>query len=96
MEFVQIIEFNSSRIDEVEALAEKFRAGDNSATSAPAAMMCADRDNPNRYMVIVEFPDYDTAMANSNRPEVGEFAKAMGELCDGPPKFHNLDLARRM
>jgi hypothetical protein len=31
-------------------------------------------------------------MENSSRPEVGQFAEALQKLCDGPPKFHNLDV----
>lgn len=98
MEFVQIVEFTTSRIDDVRARAEKFRegAGSQGATNPPRVMMCADRDNPNRFMVIAEFADYETAMENSNRPEVNEFANDMAALCDGPPTFHNLDVAERM
>jgi len=35
-------------------------------------------------------------MENSNRPETGEFAAQMAKLCDGPPKFYNLDVDRVM
>jgi hypothetical protein len=31
-------------------------------------------------------------MENSNRPEVGEYAARLAKLCDGPPKFYNLDV----
>lgn len=31
-------------------------------------------------------------MANSSRPETTEFAQAMAALCDGPPRFYNLDV----
>jgi hypothetical protein len=50
-----------------------------------------DRDNPNAFMVIAEFESYETAMENSNKPEVGEFAKRMGELTDGPTTYGNYD-----
>lgn len=98
MEFVQIVEFTTSRIDEVRALAEKFRAGPGSegSTNAPRVMLCGNRDIPNRYMVVAEFADYETAMANSSRPEVSAFAQDMAALCDGPPTFYNLDVAERM
>jgi hypothetical protein len=31
-------------------------------------------------------------MENSNRPETSQFAEQMQKLCDGPPKFYNLDV----
>jgi hypothetical protein len=89
--FVQIIEFTTSRPDEVKALGEEYRAtrGDSPVVRGT---FTADRDRPNTYLNIVEFPSYEAAMANSNDPATGEFAKKMMVLCDGPPKFYNLDL----
>jgi hypothetical protein len=89
--FVQIIEFTTSRIDEVRALGEEIRG------QAPSGMVArgnftADRDNPNRYLNIIEFESYESAMENSNRPETSAFAARMAELCDGPPTFRNLDV----
>ena len=52
----------------------------------------ADRDRPNYYLNIVEFDSQEAAMENSRRPEVGEFAARMANLCDSPPKFYNLDV----
>jgi len=89
--FVQIIQFTTSRIDEVKALGEELRAsGDTSQVLR--ATFTADRDRPNTYLNIVEFESYDAAMQNSARPETGAFASKMAELCDGPPSFLNLDI----
>jgi hypothetical protein len=33
-------------------------------------------------------------MENSNRPDTSEFAAKMAKLCDGPPKYYNLDVIR--
>lgn len=92
--FVQIIEFTTSRIDEVKALSEEYRntritAGDG--TPPVRGTVAADRDRPNTYLNIVEFTSYEDAMANSNDPRTSEFAEKMMKLCDGPPKFYNLD-----
>ena len=98
MEFVQIVEFSTSRIDEVRKLSDEFQAQMGSQPGGPAsgAVITADRDNPGRYLVIAQFPSYEEAMANSNRPEVSAFAQAMAELCDGPPTFRNLDVIDRL
>ena len=89
--FVQIIEFKTSRFDELQKLADDYdlNAGDNTALRVN---ICEDRDNPGTFFNIVEFDSYDSAMKNSQRPEVGQFAEQMQKLCDAPPKFYNLDV----
>jgi hypothetical protein len=93
--FVQIIEYRTSKPDEIKTLNEEFRKTREAADegTAPArGMTCADRDNPGRYFTIVEFESYDAAMDNSKRADTSEFAAKMMELTDGPPTFYNLDL----
>ncbi|MCA1842427.1 MAG: hypothetical protein LC792_04420 [Actinobacteria bacterium] len=93
MEFVQIVEFNTSRIDEMKDLGRKYEeAGGGGA----GVMICRDRDNEGRYFIIASFDDYDTAMKNSEDPKTQELASKMQELADGPPTFYNLDLLERM
>jgi hypothetical protein len=62
--------------------------------TAYRATLTADRDLPNTYVQIVEFPSYQEAMTNSGLPETGEFAEKLAGLCDGPPVFRNLDVRR--
>jgi hypothetical protein len=89
--FVQIIEFTTSRPEEVKALSEDYRAnrGDSRVVRGT---FTADKDRPNTYLNIVEFPSYDAAMENSKHPATAEFAEKMMVLCDGPAKFYNLDV----
>ncbi|GAB3590272.1 hypothetical protein GCM10027446_04630 [Angustibacter peucedani] len=93
--FVQIIEYDSSRPDEIREMSERFRE-EHTGPPGPEApqriTVVADRDRPNHYMTIVEFGSYELAMQNSEDPQTGEFAAKMAELCDGPPTFHNLDV----
>lgn len=94
--FVQIIEFRTSRIDELRALGEDMRArreaeGDKSG-GPRRALFTEDRDRPGHYLNIVEFESYEAAMANSNHPETQQFARTMAELVDGPPTFYNLEV----
>ena len=92
--FIQIIEMQTSRFDEVEALGKEIRARlDDGSPSRPLrGTTTADRDRPGVYLNIVEFDSYEAAMENSNRPETGEFAARLAKLCDAPPKFYNLDV----
>ena len=91
--FVQIIEVKTSRIDEVDALIQELRAGGGPMPMVRATMT-ADRDQPDRYLSILEFESYEAAMENSNRPETAEVAEKVASLCDEPPKFRNLDVRR--
>jgi hypothetical protein len=92
--FVQIIELKTSHPDELNALAAEFRA-ERSASNEPMPVsrgtFTADRDRPGYYINIVEFDSYEAAMANNDRPETTKFAARLAELCEGPPKFYNLD-----
>ncbi len=97
--FVQIIEYRTSKPDEVAALTDEFRKGRAAEGDGPAPMRgitCADRDNPGRYFAIVEFASYAEAMENSNRTDTSDFAAKMMELCDGPATYYNLDVVQSL
>ena len=89
MRFVQLVEFSTSRVDELWQLAQEVP---RPSEGTVRGMLCGDRDNPGRFVVVAEFASYEEAMQNSQRPEVSEFAARMAELCDGPPTFRNLDV----
>lgn len=89
--FVQVIEWRSSKIDEVDALQDEWRT--RFPEMGPSRVMTAgDRDDPGRYLSVVEFASYEDAMKNSADPATSEFADRMMALCDGPPTFWNLDV----
>ena len=92
MTFVQIIEYRTHRIDEFNALLDRWVEKNEGNRLATRAMQTRDRDKEDVYLNIVEFPSYEQAMDNSNRPETAEFAAEAAALCDGPPSFRNLDL----
>lgn len=92
MSFVQIIEYTTTREDEVEALLKETLAATEGKRTSTRAMRCTDRDKPNTYINIVEFPSYEAAMENSQMPEVTAMAEQMAKLLDGPPIFRNLDV----
>src|SRR5690242_13927170 len=94
MSFVQIIEYETDRPDEVWALGEARSAEMGEAPPGFRLLVTQDRDNPNRYLTIVEFPSYEMAMENSNRPETDEFARQVAALCTSPPVYRNLDVKR--
>ncbi|MGD0320223.1 MAG: hypothetical protein ABSC00_01250 [Acidimicrobiales bacterium] len=94
MSFIQIIELDTTRSEEVQALSDEWIASTQGKRKARRSTLTADRDRANTYVQIVEFPSYEDAMANSVLPETSKFAQKLGELCDKPPVFRNLDVRR--
>lgn len=94
--FVQIVEFKTSRLEEIRALGEQLRATQEARgdSAVRRATITSDRDRPGYYLNIVEFESYESAMANSSRRETSEFAAAMAELCEEPPRFYNLEVVQ--
>lgn len=89
--FIQIIQYSTSRFDEVEKLYDELQA-QREAGTARRGVVASDRDHPNQYVSVVEFDSYESAMENSQRSETSEFASRMAALCDGPATFYNLDV----
>ena len=92
--FVQVIEFRTSRLPEFQEIEDRWRDAIGSDRTARWAITGADRATPDRYVQIVGFPDYESAMANSKHPVTGRFAEQLGEVCDGEATFHDLDVRR--
>lgn len=90
--FIQLIQFQTDRIDEVSALVEDWAKAIGADRAARWAVMAADRDRPNTYVEIVEFPDHPSAMANSAHPATQQFGERMAKLCSGRAQFTNLDV----
>ena len=89
--FVQLIEFTTSRIDEIRRMNDEWRVT-HPDIGPQRIIVTADRDRPNTYVSIVEFASFEEAMANSQDPQTSEWAGRMQSLCDGPPTFRNLDV----
>ena len=92
MKYVQTIEFTTTRIDEVMALDAKWESSTVGKRTATGMRITKDRDRPNTYMWVIEFPSAEGAAKNNDLPETAEIAEKMAKLCDGEPIFRNLDL----
>ncbi len=92
MAFIQVIEITTTRPDDVEALTSEWRTKTAGRRTAQRVTFTEDRERPNTYVQIVEFPSYEDAMANSDLPETTFFAERLGELCEGTLLFRNLDV----
>ncbi|KLU09394.1 MULTISPECIES: hypothetical protein [Kocuria] len=92
MAFVQLIEFSTSKPEEVEKIVAEWERSSQGNRTARRVLSTQDRDDPNRYTHIVHFDSYESAMENSNLPETQEYARKLTELMDGEPVFRNLDV----
>ncbi|MCI3277262.1 hypothetical protein [Streptomyces cylindrosporus] len=91
--FVQIIDFETDRIEEMRKLAEETEERFAGRSGGPThRLLLKDRNQPNRYLVVIEFNSYEEAMANNDAPETTEFAQRMAALCTRPPSFTDCDL----
>ena len=94
MSFIQIIELQTHRFDEIEQLRDAWMAETEGQRTLVGSRVVLDRDRTNSYMVIAEFASFEDAMVNSGLPATQRFAEAIAPLLDAPPVFRNLDVVR--
>ncbi|RSM59834.1 hypothetical protein DMB66_26675 [Actinoplanes sp. ATCC 53533] len=94
MSFIQIIEYETDRPDEMWALGEARIAEMGDPPPGFRLTITQDRDRPGRFMTIVEFPSYEVAMESSERPDTDAFARQLAALCTDGPHFRNLEVKR--
>jgi hypothetical protein len=92
--FIQIIEYETDRPDELWALGEARSKEMGDPPPGFRLVVTRDRDQPNRYVSIVEFASYEAAMENSRSSDTDEFARQMTALCTSPPRYRNLEVQR--
>jgi len=90
--FVQIIEFRTSKFEEMESVGDEWEKATEGKRTVRRRYLAADRDTPGRYFNIVFFDSYEDAMRNSAMPETDALSKKMMGFADGPPTFYNLDI----
>jgi hypothetical protein len=90
--FVQIIEFRTSKFEDMQQLGNEWEAAAGSDSKARRRVLCRDRDDSNHYLNVVFFDSYEEAMENSSMPVTQEFSQRMIALADGSPTFYNLDV----
>jgi hypothetical protein len=90
--FVQLIAFDTDRIDEGQKLIDEYRTAMKGKATARRSILAKDRDKTNRYVNVVFFDDYESAMKNSQLPETQELSEKLMKLATGEPTFYNLDV----
>jgi hypothetical protein len=94
--FVQLVEFHAHDLDRFHTMVDEWRQKIGQDATARWAMLAADRDRPDTFVEVVGFPDFASAMRNSDHPATAEFAKRMQEATEGEAGFRNLDVREVM
>ncbi len=92
MPFIQIIELHTSDIDTVRKLADEWESATQGSRTARRSVTVQDRNDQTRYLNIVFFDSYESAVVNSNLPATQASAKSFADVADGPIVFHDLDV----
>ncbi len=90
--FVQLIEFDTDRIAEWDAIVGRWAEAIGAQHTVRWAVLGSDRDRPGRHVAVVSFGSYAEAMANSGHPATEAFGKELQSICTGEPRFRNLDV----
>ena len=94
MSYFQIIEIRTDDYDTLERHHEEWLASTEGERTVVREWICRDKDRPDTYFVIVEFPSEEAAAVNNDLPATARIGAAMTELALEPPIFRNLDLIR--
>ncbi|MET9389296.1 hypothetical protein ABZY20_02610 [Streptomyces sp. NPDC006624] len=93
MKFVQIIDFETERLEEMRQLvAEGGQRSAGHAGGPTHSMLLKDRDKPDRYLAVIEFESYEDATRNSDDPETSRMAERLDALSTGDRVFTNCDV----
>jgi quinol monooxygenase YgiN len=92
--FIQIIDFETDRIDEGQKYVDEYREATKGKRTARRGILAKDRDKPNHYLNLVFFDSYEDAMKNSEMPETQELSEKLMKLGTAEPTFYNLDVVR--
>ncbi|MFE6095734.1 hypothetical protein ACFQ7M_27690 [Streptomyces massasporeus] len=93
MKFVQIIEFETERLDEMQQVLDEAGQRNAGRAGGPTrSTLLKDRDKPHRYLALIEFESFDEAMRNSDDPETTKLAERLNALSIGERVYTNCDV----
>jgi hypothetical protein len=92
MAFVQIIEFHTSDIEEARRVNDEWWRATEGKRTVRRELLARDRSDPGRFVAVVFFDSYESAMENSGLPETQASAEQYSKMSDSPPVFYDLDV----
>ena len=92
MTFIQMMDYTTSKPDEMEQVAEEWERATEGKRTANRIVRTRYHDDPNRCCDLVFFDSHEAAMENSELPETQEYATKEQDLVDGEITYVNLDV----
>jgi quinol monooxygenase YgiN len=92
MSFVQVIDYTSSKPDEIQRIHEEWTEATEGKRRAKRLVLAKHHDDPNSFSEFVFFDSYEDAVRNSELPETEEFARRLNDAIDGEPRYIDLDV----
>jgi hypothetical protein len=92
MEFIQIMEFRTSNVDKIQSMEDEWRKATEGKRTLRRSILCRDRSDANRYLVLAFFDSPESAAVNSELPETAAFANQANAIVDSPMVFRDLDV----
>ena len=92
MAFVQIIECETSKIDDVKRLTSEWEEATQGKRTARRAVLGHDPERSEHFYEMVFFDSSDEAARNSELPETQEFARKLTDLLGREPTFRNIEV----
>jgi hypothetical protein len=92
MSFIQIMEFTTADQDAMSSFADEWQQATEGRRTTQRVIVGRHRDDPDRYVNVVFFDSYESAMENNALPETQALAERMGQAVKGDVVFHDLDV----
>ncbi|TVP68939.1 MAG: hypothetical protein EA340_07960 [Nitriliruptor sp.] len=93
MSFTQMMSVRTQDPDRLrELLAGWHQDQHGTAPGYEGARLLADREQPDRWLIEVDFTSREEAERNNERPETADWASRLREVVEGDPDYHDYDL----
>jgi heme-degrading monooxygenase HmoA len=90
MNFTQILDVRSTREGELHELARTWHSEQRGvAPGYEGIRVLADRDDPTRFFIVVDFASEEQANQNDDRPETRAWAEKLRTLVTAEPVYHS-------
>jgi hypothetical protein len=93
MQFIQLVEFYSqSPVNELRDSMDAWLGASHGKRALQMTVLAAERDQPNHYWELLEYPSEAEANSSAELPETQAAYNRWAGLLEGEPVFHNLDV----
>lgn len=94
MSFTQMMSVRTQDPDRLkELLAGWHQDQHGTAPGYEGARLLADREQPDRWLIEVDFTSQEDAERNNDRPETADWARRLRDVVEGEPDYHDYELA---